>query len=175
MSTLVRSARIRQKRERGQSIVEFAIALPLLMLFIFSVIQISLVLVTYYSETRMARETARWLAIRAGTMTDLQVAQHVQDTMLPGLVGGSPTLVTTGTSSVDTVYTVGNMTVQFTPCLPSSGVCQHTKRAPGATLSVQLTYNASHLFFLPTEFRIGSVVTRLPTSVPPYKVSVMVE
>jgi hypothetical protein len=165
----------RHKRENGQSLVEFAMALPLLTLFILSVIQISLLLVTYYSQTRMARETARWLAIRAGSTTDLQLAQHVQESMLPGLVGGTPTLVTAGTSGVDAVYDVGNMRVQFTPCVMSSGVCGHDKRAPGSTLSVQMTYNAQHLIFLPAEFRMGSLVTTLPTALPPYKVSVMVE
>jgi hypothetical protein len=171
-------ARLRRQRDGGQSLVEFALALPLLTIFILTVIQLSLVLITYFSETQMARSNARWLAVRAASTSDLQFAQHVQDTMLPGLVGAAPVLVTAGTTGTDTVYDVGRMRVSFTPCLTPvspSTVCPHPERAPGETLHVEMTYNMSNLFFLPTQFRMGSLSVTLPTALPPYRVSVMVE
>jgi TadE-like protein len=176
---------LRRRRERhdGQALVEFALAFPILAIFIFVVIQLALVLVTYYSETRVVRESARWLAVRSQTTDDSVFAQHVQDSLLPGLVGASPTVSVCTADEIaedpacasDVVYQVGQMRVFFTPCSISSGRCTHTDRYPGKTLHVAMRYNMSNLFFLPTEFRVGSLSVRLPTQLPKYKASVMVE
>jgi Flp pilus assembly protein TadG len=160
------------RRENGQALVELALVLPLFMLFVFVTIQLSLVFVAYYSETRMARETARWLAINSSS-TDLEVAQHVQNTMLPGLVNGAP-----GTSAGDTTnakYPVGKMTVTFTACGASTPPCTHVNRAPGATLYVDMSYDVRNLLFLPSTFRLGTLSISLPTTLPAYRVYVMVE
>jgi Flp pilus assembly protein TadG len=164
-------------RQKGQSLVEFALALPLFALFVFVVIELSLVFVSYYSETRMARETARYLAINANS-TDLQVAQHVQTNMLPGLVPGTPSLTTAGNSTQDTIYVVGQMTVTMSPCYKTgstSGSCDHPQRQSGTTLHVQMSYNVANLLFLPTTFRLGGLSVGLPTQIPAYSVYVMVE
>jgi Flp pilus assembly protein TadG len=162
------------RRRGGQALVEFAFAMPMFMLLVFAVIQLSILMVAYYSETRMARETARWLAVNSSA-TDDQVAAHVQSTMLPGMVGG-----TAGSNAGDTtnaIYAVGRMTVQFTSCgtNPSAPPCTSVNRAPGATLYVQMSYDVANLLFLPADFRFGSLQTRIPTALPPYRVSVMVE
>ena len=148
-------------------------------IFVFVVFQLGLIFVAYYSETRMARETARWLAVNSRSTDDVYVADHVQSTLLPGLAGGTPAAVspancTNGCSE----YTVGGMDVQFTPCNYDSGnlVCTNANRSSGQTLFVQLQYNiARGVLFLPTSFRLGNLVVQIPTSLPPYKVSLMVE
>jgi Flp pilus assembly protein TadG len=170
-------------RQKGQALVEFALTLPLFMVFVFVTIELALVFVSYYSETRMTRETTRWLAVHSTSTNDSELAAHVQSTMLPGLVGATPVRTVTGDAATPTTYTVGNMSVQFTPCLPyldttnatGTGVCTHLNRVAGATLFVQMTYDVRQLLFLPTNFRLGSVTAQLPTALPPYKVSVMVE
>jgi Flp pilus assembly protein TadG len=181
------------RRESGQALTEFAFVLPLFMLFVFSVIQLSLLFVAYYSETRMARETSRWLAVSSRSV-DTDVAQHVSDTMLPGLVKSSAsppygkctasglvignTTCTAVSDNVNAYYVVGNMTLKFTACNPSAtpaAPCLNTNRASGQTLYVEMTYNASNLVFLPTNFRLGWLATQLPTTLPPYRISVMVE
>jgi Flp pilus assembly protein TadG len=171
----------RRQRHAGQALVEFAFALPIFTLFVFVVIQLSLIFVAYYSETRMTRETARWLAINRDA-TDLQVAQHVQDTLLPGLVGlASPGTVsvankdTTLSTSTNTVYRLNFMEVQFTPCSPTGSVCGNANRVSGQTLYVRMLYDVQPLLFLPSSFRIGSLATKIPTQLPAYKVSVMTE
>jgi Flp pilus assembly protein TadG len=171
----------RRQRHEGQALVEFAFALPLFTLFVFVVIQLSLVFVAYYSETRMARETARWLAINHDA-TDLQVAQHVQTTLLPGLVGlASPGTVSVAnkdtvlSTSMDTVYRLNYMEVHFTPCTPTGSVCGNANRVSGQTLYVNMLYDVSPLLFLPSSFRIGSLTAKIPTQLPAYKVSVMTE
>jgi Flp pilus assembly protein TadG len=163
-----------RRRTGGQALVEFALTLPIFALVVFVVIQLSLLFIAYYSETRMARETARWLAIHSSTSTDDSLASHVQSTMLPGLVTGTPS-VTVGTSYVDATATAGQMHVQYTPCVSNGTVCTHTNRAPGATLYVQMTYDVSNLLFLPSQFGFGSLSVRLPTALPAYRVYVMVE
>jgi Flp pilus assembly protein TadG len=174
------------ERTRGQALVEFALTLPLFALFVMVVIQLSIVFIAYYSETRMARETARWVAINSD-MTDLQVAQHVQSTMLPGLAGGTASVTTTGTSPTPTagnpnptytptVATVGRMTVRYTPCGSASSPCTHYKRDGGQTVYVEMSYDVGNLLFLPATFQIGSQLkVAIPTGLPAYRVYVMVE
>lgn len=174
-------------RQRSQSIVEFAITIPVFMLVVFVTIELALVLFSYYSETRMARETGRWLAVHSATTNDQELADHVLQTMLPGLIKAdwrnNAAENTTGTTATASHYRVGNMTVDFTSCMAASSggaasttaVCDNANRVAGSTLYVQMSYNVSNLLFLPTTFRIGSLQTTLPTSLPPYKVSVMVE
>jgi len=164
--------RRRTQREGGQALVEFALALPLFTPFVFCVIELSLVLVSYYSETRMARETARWLAVN-GTNTDDQVAAHVQSTMLPGLITGAPSVVSD--DNVTAIYQVGKMQVKFMACGAATPPCTNTNRAPGTTLYVEMNYDVANLLFLPTNFRMGSLQTTLPTVLPAYRVWVMNE
>ena len=40
------------RRQPSQALVEFAITMPLFMMFVFVVIELSLIFVAYYSETR---------------------------------------------------------------------------------------------------------------------------
>jgi hypothetical protein len=160
----------------GQAQVEFAFALPLFLAFVFAVIQISFVFIWFYSETTMVRGTARWLAVHANSQ-DSAVATQIQSTLLPGMIGGSPTLISAGTSNLDTVYQVGNIRAWFTPCLPSGTpvTCTHPNRAPGSTLHVQMTYDMSNVIFLPTSFQFGWMSMSVPTALPAYTVYVMAE
>jgi hypothetical protein len=165
-------------RLESQSLVEFALAMPLLFVVVLMTINFSLIFITYYSQTQIAREAARYLAIKSVSLQDAGFATYVQDHMLPGLVKTPLTGPTTVAG--DTVYQVGRMELSFTPCMAASdvyaGTCTHINRAPGETLHVQLKYDAPWLFFLSQpNFRLGSLAVHLPTQLPAYKVSVMVE
>jgi hypothetical protein len=166
--------------QRAQALVEFALVLPVFMLFVFVTIQLSLLFVAYYSETEMARDTARWLAVNASS-TDLEVAQHVQSTMLPGLVNGIPgtsTWDSTNPQDIFVSYPVGKMTVRFTPCDSTAGgtpPCSHPNRGPGATLYVDMSYDIRNLLFLPSKFGFGKLSVGIPTTLPAYRVHIMVE
>jgi hypothetical protein len=164
-----------RQRTSAQSLVEFAFALPIVALVIMVTIQLSIIFVAYYSETRMARETARWLAINSSASDDA-VATHVQSTMLPGLANGSPS-ANLG-NLTDAQYEIGNkMTVQFTSCgtSPSAPPCTNPNRASGSTLYVQMSYDIHTLLFLPTDFHMGALDARIPTALPAYRVHVLVE
>jgi Flp pilus assembly protein TadG len=173
-----------KSRQKGQSMVEFAFALPVFMMIVFVTIELSLLLITYYSETRVARESARWLAVRSAVTNDDELAVHVYNTLLPGLVKSPFVAITHGTAAVPSRYKVGNMDIEFTPCLPyqdtgngaGTGVCTHPNRVAGSTLYVQMSYDAAPLFFLSQpNFQLGALAVHLPTQLPAYKVSVMVE
>jgi len=62
-------------REPSQALVEFSLAAPLLMIFVLAVIQLSLVFVWFYSETSVARDAARWLAVHPNTSDDAMALQ----------------------------------------------------------------------------------------------------
>lgn len=53
--------------------------------------------------------------------------------------------------------------------------CSHPDRAPGATLRVQVAYDASNIVFLPVRFQLGWMSVGAPTTLPPYTVYVMAE
>jgi Flp pilus assembly protein TadG len=163
-------------RLAAQALVEFAVAVPIFLVLVLGTIQLSLAAIWFYSQTVVARDAARWLAIRPNS-SDATVAEQVRQILLPGMLGGSPMLVASGTTTSDTTYRVGNMITSFTPCLATGNppTCTHPDRAPGATLRVTVRYDAANIFFLPTTFRIGSVQTTLPTTLPSYTVYVMAE
>jgi Flp pilus assembly protein TadG len=177
---------MKQRRQKGQSLVEFAFALPVFMMIVFVTIELSLLLVSYYSETRVARESARWLAVHSAATNDNEFADHVVIAMLPGLVKGpwAANAHTNGTAVLPSSYKVGNMNMEFTSCMPNldvnngagTGVCTNPNRVAGSTLYVQMSYDAAGLFFLSQPvWRMGSLTVHLPTTLPIYKVSVMVE
>ena len=155
-----------KRAQGGQALVEFAFALPLFVLFVFSVIQLSLLFVAYYSETRMARETARWRGHQQRLNRCPGRPTRRRSTMLPGLNNGTPTLCAPAVCSftTDTVYDVGRMRVQFAPCVPLGAICSSTTRVAGQTLYVQLSYDVTNLLFLPSTFRIGYLTTKIPTT-----------
>jgi hypothetical protein len=103
------------------------------------------------------------------------MVDHVQQTLLPGMIGGTPSAVTTDIPTGDSLATVGNMHIQWTPCTWNGTVCTAAARNSGSTLHVELKYDVSNLLFLPTTFRFGSLVTTLPTMLPPYRVTIMAE
>ena len=160
------------RRSSGQALTEFAVVLPLFMLFIFTVIQLSLVFIEYYSETRMARETSRWLAVNPNAL-DTDVAQHVSNTMLPGMKNGAIS-ADSSSNSTDAYYHVGNLDVKFTACGSTTAPCTNTARNSGLSVYVEMTYNPSNVIFLPTSFRLGSLSVSIPTTLPPYRVWVMI-
>src|SRR3954453_9735738 len=77
---------IRRRQRSGQALVEFALAIPLFLGFVFAIIQIGLVFIAYYSEAEMALRESRWLAINANA-TDSTFSSHVNTDMLPGMMG----------------------------------------------------------------------------------------
>ncbi len=113
-----------KERENGQSTVEFALLLPLLLLLSVLIIEVSLVFHNYLIVTQLSREAAR--AVALGTKTDEQIT----------------TDITTNTSGLaNTHFLVG--TISGVSILPTPA-----EREQGANTTVSIAYrvfiNAPH-------------------------------
>jgi hypothetical protein len=93
--------------------------------------------------------------------------------MLPGLVAAAPSVISD--DNVTAIYQVGKMKVQFMACGAATPPCTNPNRAPGTTLYVEMKYDVANILFLPTNFKMGSLQTSLPTVLPGYRVWVMNE
>jgi Flp pilus assembly protein TadG len=77
LGILRRIIRRTDKREGGQSLVEFALVLPIFLLVLFAIVDFGMAFHAWITVTNSAREGARLGAVRA-TATDIE--QRVRDT-----------------------------------------------------------------------------------------------
>jgi Flp pilus assembly protein TadG len=145
-------------KTRGQSLVEFALTLPIFLFVLLVGLQFAIIGMTYFSEMRVTRDAARYAAIHPDT-TDANIVAYAQSRPLTLI----PSRITTTSMTVEP------------PCgtLDGSGKCANRQSA--ANLSVQLAYNMSNLIFLPTTYGFGSNQITIPIGIPAYKVTVMIE
>lgn len=105
-----RAARLPWRKEEGQSMVELALTLPVLMMFIIGFMQFCLVFYTYNAISEMAREGTRYAMVRGAscvtsasascTVTAANVNSYVQGITL---LNGKSSAMT-----VSTTYPDGN-------------------------------------------------------------------
>ena len=100
---LRRRLRRGRRDERGQSLVEFVLALPILLVIVFGIIEFASAWRTYQIVTNVAREGARF-AVLPGTMIDQDVRDRI-DSLL-----------------VQSGLSLGNRTITLT-CEGSAGLC----------------------------------------------------
>jgi Flp pilus assembly protein TadG len=156
-------------RARAQATLEFALAFPAFMLVVAAAFQLGMIYYAYWGQARLARDTARWLSAQAGSVSSDAVANYAATHALPGLVGGTPVLVSAGSNTSDAQYTIGKLTLSFTPCVAgssSSSPCSIANRQPNGTISVQTAYDAQYLIFLPLP---------IPTTLPATRASLLAE
>lgn len=75
-----------QKRQKGQSIVEFALVLPLFMIFVFGIVYFGMVMTDYLMLSSIARSSAREAAVAsAEDYKDnyANIRKRYEDTKLP--------------------------------------------------------------------------------------------
>jgi Flp pilus assembly protein TadG len=144
----VRRARTRQ---RGQSIIEFAVVIPLFLLVVFALIDFSRLLFTYVSITNGARELARSVTITANPMTTVVAAFNnltiiggttspaSSVTFVPLSGGGSGSITCAG--STDPLCTIQVTTgPSTTPTCAAASVCL----TPATGASGSATYTSSN-------------------------------
>jgi Flp pilus assembly protein TadG len=145
--------------ERGVTTVEFALIMPVFFTILMVGLQISMILVQYYSITHVARATARWSGINPDN-TDSTIVSYAQTTASNNL----PLVGSTGISGV---------TVSPSCTTLVSGVCSN--RPSGEPITVTVTPNVSRAIFLPTTFRLPGIQVAIPTTMPAYRVTVLIE
>jgi Flp pilus assembly protein TadG len=156
------ASRPRAKHTRGQSLVELALVLPVLLFFGLACVQFALLFRAYDDMVNVTRDAARWVAVH------------------PQVVDGS-----TGVNDGTTLGTVrgrlpasiksSRLTMSITPACAalSSGVC--TGRTTGTQIYVDSSYDVSDILFLPTSFGWGTWAVTIPTTLPHYRIYMQVE
>ena len=140
----------------GQTLVEFALALPVFFFTVLVAIQFAVYVGEYYNVMQVTRETARWVAINPNTI-DGDILTHARGQIRPGMLASKLTLTTTPACAA----------------LDAKGRCAN--RTADSPLFLDVTYDVSHAIFLPTSFRIGQLSANIPASLPTYRVSVPIE
>ncbi len=97
------SRRIHVRQERGQSVAEFALVLPLLMLVLIGIVQFGMVFKQYITLTDAVREGARKAAVSRHRADRVS---HVQGAVVTSGSDLGPTF-TTGNVSVTSTWTHG--------------------------------------------------------------------
>lgn len=98
--------RRRQRRDRGQALVEFALALIPFLLLLMAIFDFGRAIYIYNGVSQAAREVARTASVKpnqattpVGYSTEAQRTVATQKTLVPGLVIDEPVCVTSTNSS----------------------------------------------------------------------------
>ncbi len=155
--------RVRTTGSPAQSLVEFAIILPLLVGIITVLFQFGILFVAYLSLVHETRDIGRYVAVHPDTID-----------------GGCATAASLWKQVCDDAPAVIDntlVTAAFSPaCAALNAQNKCASRTAGVQMQITLTYNASSIIFLPSNFRLGPwLQVALPTTLPPYTYFVMVE
>ncbi len=106
------------RRQRGQSLAEFALLLPLLMTILVGTLDLGRAFYTYVSLTNAAREAARYAAVNGTAASSAQVQGEFMSggSDISGCAPGSLTFSSTG-GGRGNLYTV-EVSCQFTLLTP---------------------------------------------------------
>ena len=112
------SEKRRDRRQRGQSLAEFALLLPLLLTILFGTIDIGRAFYTYVSLTNAAREAARYAAVNGTNASSSEVQGEYTSggADISGCAAGSLTFSNSG-GGRGNPYTV-TVSCQFTLATP---------------------------------------------------------
>jgi hypothetical protein len=144
--------------QRGQGAVEFALTTTIAIAMLLAGLRISLILVQRYGASQVARETARWLAVRIDTTDSAVVTQaRTFATGLPGL------------------DTTGMPTVTVSPSCATLTAGRCAGRTKGDAISVTVTTSLTPIMFLPTTFGIAPYQISFPSSLPAITYTVLLE
>jgi Flp pilus assembly protein TadG len=131
----------RCKRERGSTIVEQALMLPIMLAMLFGAIDLSRALYTYHYVSYIAREATRWASVRSknsfnGGIADSDIQTYVTNVSGMGLDKNQIT------SSLSYIAPRNP-----TPLCPGGAADSPLNNKPGCV--VQVTVNYNYMFLLP--------------------------
>jgi Flp pilus assembly protein TadG len=146
-----RGARRRLRNDRGSTLVEFALVLTALMMFLLGIMDFSRMLYTYHFVGEAAREGTRYAVVHGSTFTTgcsgtvsyscsakaSDVQSYVQGLTPPG--------ITSGSLSVNTTWPGTAPAGALTGCSTANG-----NNSPGCLVQVSVSYPFKFMFpFLP--------------------------
>ncbi|MBV9887731.1 MAG: pilus assembly protein [Acidobacteria bacterium] len=121
-------------RQRGVTLVEQALILPVLLALMFGVIDMSRALYTYHYVSYIAREATRWASVRSGNLNGGPVDQTAVDTFVKN-VNGMGLDQNQFTTSLDFLRPPNG-----TPLCPVAGSSPANEK-PGCIVQVTVSYN----------------------------------
>ena len=153
-----RLARPHDRTSRGQSIVELAIFMPLILVFGLACIQFAIIFTAYLNVMQVARDAGRWVSV-------------------------NPHKIDTGTGSTEALIktrlpaglSANALSLTFSPACSSLSSGRCTNRPVGTTISTTATYTITSHLFLPTSFGWGAFVVTIPTNALTYTYVLQVE
>ena len=150
-----RLAGLARRKQRGQTVLELAVFLPLLLVFGLACIQFAVIFAAYMNVIQVTRDATRWVAVHPHVI-DSTTEASIRSRLPAGVSSGALTLV-------------------FSPACTalSSGKC--TARTSGAQISVTSTYNITSHLFLPSSLGWGTLTVAIPTTLPAYTIYMQVE
>jgi hypothetical protein len=151
----------RWRSERGQSVLEMAIFMPLLLIFGLACLQFAVIFIAYINVANVTRDAARWVSVHP----------HVID----GNAATAGTTIYTVMQRLPAGLTAGSLTLAISPTCTalSSGKC--AGRDTGARLQVSSTYTITQHLFLPSNFGWGSMAITIPSTLPTYTINIQAE
>jgi len=156
--------RRRLDRAEGQSLVELALVLPLLLFFGLACIQFALIFTVYINVINVTRDAARWVAV------------HPQ--VLDGDKNTSGTTIYTVFQRLPPGLTASRLTIAISPTCTaiSAGKCSTSAaRNAGDNITVTSTYDLTDVLFLPATIGWGSWRIGIPQTLPSYSMTLQVE
>ncbi len=136
------------KRDRGQSIVELALVIPLWTIFAFACFQFAILFLTHISVLKSARDGARWVAVHPHTL-DSDATAALRGRLPPNIVGSG-------------------LSITILPTCTALTAGQCPNRAPGQQIAMTVSYDVRSLIFVPTTLGFRDLVVRIPTTMPAY-------
>jgi TadE-like protein len=131
----------RRQRTPAQSMVEFALIVPLLLAFVFGIIELGILLSVYVGMTNSAREAAR-----AGSVYQYAGAPFTQNTTANIQTVDSLRMTYLSQVITDTINPLVNPTTALTSTVTYTPTMPITPYRTGDTISVQLEHDHP-LFF----------------------------
>ena len=149
--------------------------MPVLVGMIAVLFQFGILFIAYLSLVHEMRDIGRYAAVHPDTVdgtTCSSVDSNGNASLWMLMCSDAPSVVDPSKITL-TVVSGGDGQTRSCASL-SSGHC--ATRPPGVELRMELRYDASSILFLPAHFRLGPWLNvAVPTSLPPYDYSIMVE
>ena len=156
-----RPLRRTRRRSRGQSLAEFAIVFPVLMLVLGGIIQFGIIFWAQNTLTQVARDTGRWAASQQGDCKTNVATERQAIIDKANAIAQQSSLIGYNTTLP---WTSGNVTVSWQ--VPPSEPCPPTSNAMTSSVSITITHQVPIFFpFIPgngtlssaTQFRMEPV------------------
>ena len=135
--------------------VEMALLVPVLVIFLMGCLQFGILFQAYLSVMNTTRDATRWLVVNPH-QTDATAIAAVK-ARLPSNLQPTP------------------LTITITPACATLTASKCVGRTTGTALTVTMTYNATSLLFVPSSLTFRSYSVAMPSSLPAYAITMGIE